>query len=96
MAEEFNPKLQKLKQMQSLPLEQKIIVSKQRIKQWLEAWEDQCIVSFSGGVDSTVLLDLVRSVNPDIKAVFVNTGLVINKSLKNTAFHFRAKQLQQK
>ena len=58
MAEEFNPKLQKLKQMQSLPLEQKIIVSKQRIKQWLEAWEDQCIVSFSGGVDSTVLLDL--------------------------------------
>ena len=75
MTEEFNPKLQKLKQMQSLPLEQKIIVSKQRIKQWLEAWEDQCVVSFSGGVDSTVLLDLVRSVNPDIKAVFVNTGL---------------------
>lgn len=37
MTEEFNPKLQKLKQMQSLPLEQKIIVSKQRIKQWLEA-----------------------------------------------------------
>ena len=64
MTEEFNPKLQKLKQMQSLPLEQKIIVSKQRIKQWLEAWEDQCVVSFSGGVDSTVLLDLVRSVNP--------------------------------
>lgn len=50
MTEEFNPKLQKLKQMQSLPLEQKIIVSKQRIKQWLEAWEDQCVVSFSGGV----------------------------------------------
>lgn len=50
MAEEFNPKLQKLKQMQSLPLEQKIIVSKQRIKQWLEAWEDQCVVSFRGGV----------------------------------------------
>ena len=44
MTEEFNPKLQKLKQMQSLPLEQKIIVSKQRIKQWLEAWEDQCVV----------------------------------------------------
>lgn len=75
MTEEFNPQRQKLKQMQSLPLEQKIIVSKQRIKQWLEAWEDQCVVSFSGGVDSTVLLDLVRSVNPDIKAVFVNTGL---------------------
>ena len=33
-----------------------------------------CSILF-GGCDSTVLLDLVRSVNPDIKAVFVNTGL---------------------
>ena len=101
MTEEFNPKLQKLKQMQSLPLEQKIIVSKQRIKQWLEAWEDQCVVSFSGGVDSTVLLDLVRSVNPDIKAVFVNTGLEYPQIVKfvktiNTVTHFRAKVSQQK
>ena len=30
---------------------------------------------FRGGVDSTVLLHLVRSVFPDVKAVFVNTGL---------------------
>lgn len=72
---EFSANHQKLKQMQSLPLEQKIIVSKQRIKQWLEAWDNQCVVSFSGGVDSTVLLDLVRQVNPDVKGVFVNTGL---------------------
>lgn len=32
-------------------------------------------VSFSGGKDSTVLLDLVRSEYPDVEAVFVNTGL---------------------
>ena len=36
---------------------------------------DKIAVAVSGGVDSTVLLDLVRSANPDIKAVFVNTGL---------------------
>jgi 3'-phosphoadenosine 5'-phosphosulfate sulfotransferase (PAPS reductase)/FAD synthetase len=32
-------------------------------------------VSFSGGKDSTVLLHIVRSLYPDIEAVFVNTGL---------------------
>lgn len=32
-------------------------------------------VSFSGGKDSTVLLHLVRSVYPNVKAVFFNTGL---------------------
>ena len=74
MENEFNGKLQKLKQMQSLPLEQKIIYSKSRIKEFLDKMEN-CVVSFSGGVDSTVLLHLVREVDPTIKGVFVNTGL---------------------
>ena len=36
---------------------------------------DKVYVSFSGGKDSTVLLDLARRVFPNILAVFVNTGL---------------------
>ena len=32
-------------------------------------------VSFSGGKDSTVLLDLARRAYPDIEAVFCDTGL---------------------
>lgn len=32
-------------------------------------------VGFSGGKDSTVLLDLVRRIYPDVEAVFVDTGL---------------------
>lgn len=71
----FNPKIQKLRQMQALPLEQKIIVSKTRIRQWHEHYNGNVVVSFSGGIDSTVLLHLVRSVFPDVKGVFVNTGL---------------------
>jgi 3'-phosphoadenosine 5'-phosphosulfate sulfotransferase (PAPS reductase)/FAD synthetase len=64
-----------LTQMQSLPLEVKIEKSKQRIREWYEAWDGQVYVSFSGGKDSTVLLHIVRSMYPDIKAVYVDTGL---------------------
>ncbi|MCD8378227.1 MAG: phosphoadenosine phosphosulfate reductase family protein [Candidatus Gastranaerophilales bacterium] len=34
-----------------------------------------CYVSFSGGKDSTVLLDLARRIDPNIPAVFIDTGL---------------------
>ena len=64
-----------LKQRQSLPLEAKIELSKIRIREWYEHFEGQVYVAFSGGVDSTVLLDLVRSIYPDVPAVFCDTGL---------------------
>ena len=38
-------------------------------------YEGKVYVSFSGGKDSTVLLDLARRIYPDIPAVFVDTGL---------------------
>jgi 3'-phosphoadenosine 5'-phosphosulfate sulfotransferase (PAPS reductase)/FAD synthetase len=62
-------------QKQSLPLEAKIQMTKNRIKQWLEHWDYDCYVSFSGGKDSTVLLHIARQIDPEIKAVFCNTGL---------------------
>lgn len=64
-----------LKQMQSLPLSAKIIMTKRRIRDWYDYWDGQVYVSFSGGKDSTVLLHIAREVYPDIEAVFVNTGL---------------------
>lgn len=69
-----------LKQKQALPLEAKILLSKRKIKEWLDWMYDNypeyspCI-SFSGGKDSTVLLDLVRQVDPTIVAIFSDTGL---------------------
>jgi 3'-phosphoadenosine 5'-phosphosulfate sulfotransferase (PAPS reductase)/FAD synthetase len=64
-----------LKQYQALSLNAKVTLSKKRMQEWLDHWEDQCYVAFSGGKDSTVLLHLVWSINPRIPAVFVDTGL---------------------
>ena len=64
-----------LKTMQAWSLERKIRVSQTRIMEAVERWNGNAIVSFSGGKDSTVLIDLARRCYPDIKAVFVDTGL---------------------
>jgi 3'-phosphoadenosine 5'-phosphosulfate sulfotransferase (PAPS reductase)/FAD synthetase len=62
-------------QRQSLPLEAKIQFSKQRIVEWDNHWDENIVVSYSGGKDSEVLLHIVRSIYPSVKAVFVHTGL---------------------
>ena len=64
-----------LPQMQSLPLEAKIIMTKRRIRDWYEYWDGMVYVSFSGGKDSTVLKHIVDSMYDDVPALFVNTGL---------------------
>ena len=64
-----------LQQLQGLPLEVKIRKTQERIREWYEHYNGQVYVSFSGGKDSTVLLDIVRRLYPDIEAVFVDTGL---------------------
>lgn len=59
--------------MQALPLSAKIRMTKYRIRQWIEEYgEDGVYVSFSGGKDSTVLLDIVRQDYPNIPAMFVD------------------------
>lgn len=64
-----------LRQMQALPLSAKIQITKRRILDWIDAYgRDGVYVSFSGGKDSTVLLDIVRNDlgYDDIPAVFVD------------------------
>jgi len=64
-----------LKQRQAYPLDLKIKMSQNRIHEWYNHWNGKVYVSFSGGKDSTVLLNLVRSIYPNVPAVFVDTGL---------------------
>ena len=56
-------------------MERKIQVSQTRILEFGLKYLDKTYISFSGGKDSTVLLDLVRRVFPDTPAVFIDTGL---------------------
>lgn len=68
--------LEELRQWQALPLGVKVLMTKERIRNWVNEYdEDGVYVSFSGGKDSTVLLHIVRSMYPKVKAVFVDTGL---------------------
>ena len=64
-----------LKVMQAWPLEKKIAESSKLISEWYDYYDGQVFVSFSGGIDSTVLLHLARRVCESIPAVFVNTGV---------------------
>ena len=71
----------RLKELQALPLDRKIAITQARIIEWFQFWEGDVYVSFSGGKDSTVLLDLViktiKAIDPtfEVPVVFSNTGL---------------------
>lgn len=68
--------IQELQMRQRLPLDAKVAMSKSRIREWINEYgEDGVYISFSGGKDSTVLLNIVREDYPGVKAVFVDTGL---------------------
>lgn len=66
---------QDLSIMQAWPLERKIQVTQAKIIEWYLHYGGMVAVSFSGGKDSTVLLDLARRAFPDIRAAYVDTGL---------------------
>ena len=66
---------EELKRSQELPLQDKIIMTKLRIKEYYEQLDGEVYVSFSGGKDSTVLLHIAREIYPDIPAVYADTGL---------------------
>lgn len=63
-------------QRKYLPYEVKLNLTKTRIREWYDNWEGQVYLSYSGGLDSTVLLHLIRKViGKKVPAVFSNTGM---------------------
>jgi len=65
--------IDELQMRQALPLNLKIRMTEDRIREWVNHYGiDGIYVSFSGGKDSTVLLDIVRKNYPNAKAMFVD------------------------
>lgn len=70
------PTLEDLRYFQSLPLDIKVAMTQTRLREWVSHYGVSGVcINFSGGKDSTVLLHIARQIYPDIKAVFVDTGL---------------------
>ncbi len=67
--------LMRLAMLQSIPLSGKVMRTERKIREWYNHWEGQVYVAFSGGMNSTVLLHIARSLYPSIPAVFCDTGL---------------------
>lgn len=64
-----------MKKRQLMPLEAKIKFTETRLKAWYLHYNGGVYLSYSGGKDSTVLLDIVKRLFPDVPAVFCDTGL---------------------
>ena len=59
-----------------MSLDEKLTHTRRLIDQWWEHWYGDVSVSFSGGLDSTVLLHIAReTLGLDLPAYFVDTGL---------------------
>ena len=68
--------MEELRTKQALPLSIKVKMTENRIREWVKEYGlDGVYISFSGGKDSTVLLDIGRKIYPDLLAVFSDTGL---------------------
>ena len=70
------------RKLMALDVQDKEILTYEKLDEWYTAWGGQCYVSFSGGKDSTVLaylaaryLSSFRTPPYPLMLVFVNTGL---------------------
>lgn len=70
------------KKLMALDVQDKEILTYEKLDEWYTAWGGRCYVSFSGGKDSTVLaylaaryLSSFRTPPWELNFVFVNTGL---------------------
>jgi len=74
-------------QRKFLPYEAKIQLSQRRIEDWYNFYDGNVYVSFSGGLDSTVLVDLVGKTVGRVPLVFVDTGLEYRQIVEFVSYY---------
>ena len=74
-------------QIREMPLDDKLWLANERIKDWYEFHEGKVFISYSGGKDSELLLHLVRLLYKDIPAVHAATGLEYPQITKHVLEH---------
>lgn len=85
--------LKALLQKQALPLPAKIRYAQNRIQEWYDYWDGNVYLSFSGGKDSTVLMDIIKKMGLEMPIVFVDTGLEYSE-VRNFAMKYATKILK--
>lgn len=84
-----------------MPLQAKVLLTQVRIDEFYCGYGGglgygKAYISFSGGKDSTVLLDIARKRYPEIPAVFSNTGLEYPEIRKFAMSHENVEMVQPK
>lgn len=68
--------INQLREMQSYPLEKKIEIAEDAIREFVQHFgEENIYISFSGGKDSTVLIHICRKLYPKLVGLYSDTGL---------------------
>lgn len=76
--------LWQLRQRQSLSMDQKVIFTKQRFREYYDYFDGEVYICFSGGLDSHVLAEIGRSMYPDIELVLIPIECPENIKLART------------
>ena len=82
---------------QKYPLDMKVSMTMDRIKNWYQYWDGEICIAFSGGASSRMLLGMARSLYPKIPGVYVygsgdDNGVLGVQNiiwLKNNTFDYR-------
>lgn len=77
MKEKIKPQLTEwqMQERMAYPYDVKVQIALDRIREFHDHFDGNVFVSYSGGKDSSALLHLARTIYPEMKGVFCNTGL---------------------
>lgn len=97
MKEQTKNKRGSLRPLERLVSRRKLDYTRELIRCWVESWGvENVYLAYSGGKDSEVLLHIVRSMYPNVLAVFSNTGLEFPEIVKHVRTHGNITELRPK